>query len=184
MSQIKTLYGNMPTSTLARFSQIRLLVCDVDGIFSDGRIYLGNQGEEIKAFHTLDGYGIKAVLNIGIEVAVITGRHSQIVHNRMSALGVRHIIQGAENKQQAMTELLRKCQYPLNQVAAMGDDMPDLGMFEHSGLRLSVPQGHPYVQQQADYVTQRSGGFGAVREICDLLLQSQNKLELIHGSST
>ncbi|WP_088330527.1 3-deoxy-manno-octulosonate-8-phosphatase KdsC [Lacimicrobium sp. SS2-24] len=184
MSHTTTLYSDIPSSLFAQFANIKLLVCDVDGIFSDGRIYLGNQGEEFKAFHTLDGYGVKAVMKVGIDVAVITGRRSQIVEDRMTSLGIRHIIQGAEDKHQALEQLLEQHPYHLEQVAAMGDDMPDLGLFRHAGLRISVPQGHPFVQQQADYVTQRSGGFGAVREVCDLLLQAQGKLSLIHGSST
>lgn len=184
MSHTKTLYGNMPSALFAQFSQIRLLVCDVDGIFSDGRIYMSNQGEEIKAFHTLDGYGIKAILKHGIDVAVITGRHSQIVQDRMSGLGIRHIFQGAENKMQAMNELLAQSPHNKEHIAAMGDDMPDLGMFELAALTISVPNGHPYIQQQASYVTQSTGGFGAVREVCDMLLQAQHKLEDIHGSST
>lgn len=183
MSHTRTLYGNMPTALFKQFSRIRLLVCDVDGVFSDGRIYMGNQGEEIKAFHTLDGYGIKAILRQGIDVAVITGRHSQIVQNRMSALGIRHIIQGAENKMQAMSEILAQSPYKKEHIAAMGDDMPDLGMFELAALKVSVPNGHPYIQEKANYVTQKSGGFGAVREVCDMLLQAQHKLEEIHGSS-
>ncbi len=184
MSHTKTLYGTMPTALFTQFSRIRLLVCDVDGIFSDGRIYMTNQGEEIKAFHTLDGYGIKAILKQGIDVAVITGRHSQIVQSRMSALGIRHIIQGAENKMQAMSEILEQTPHRKEHIAAMGDDMPDLGMFELAALKITVPHGHPYIKKQANYVTQRSGGFGAVREVCDMLLQAQHKLEEIHGSST
>lgn len=184
MSHTKTLYGTMPTALFTQFSRIRLLVCDVDGVFSDGRIYMSDQGEELKAFHTLDGYGIKAILKAGIEVAVITGRHSQIVQSRMASLGIRHIIQGAENKLQAMSEILKQTPYRTENIAVMGDDMPDLPMFDLATLKISVPQGHPYVKQQANYVTQTSGGFGAVREVCDMILQAQHKLEEIHGSST
>lgn len=184
MSHTKTLYGMMPTALFTQFSRIKLLVCDVDGVFSDGRIYLGNQGEELKAFHTLDGYGIKAILKADIEVAVITGRHSQIVQNRMASLGIRHIIQGTEDKKQAMREILKQRPCRKEHIAVMGDDMPDLPMFELAALKISVPHGHPYVKQQASYVTHTSGGFGAVREVCDMLLQAQRKLEEIHGSST
>ncbi|MCC2617847.1 3-deoxy-manno-octulosonate-8-phosphatase KdsC [Aestuariibacter halophilus] len=179
-----TLYGELPTALLARFADIRLLALDVDGVFSDGRIYLGNQGEELKAFHTLDGYGIKAIMTLGVDVAVITGRRSSLVEQRMQALGVRYIIQGEEDKQHALSKLQQQLGFSAQQVAAMGDDMPDLGMFACAGLSISVPDGHPFVQQQADYITQRSGGFGAVREICDHILQAQGLLDVIMGSST
>lgn len=184
MNHTDTLYGTMPAALFNQFSGIRLLVCDVDGVFSDGRIYLSNQGEELKAFHTLDGYGIKAILKANIEVAVITGRHSQIVQNRMAALGIRHIIQGAENKMEAMNDLLKRSPHRKECIAAIGDDMPDLAMFEMASLKISVPEGHPYVKKQADYITRSPAGFGAVREVCDMLLQAQGKLEQIHGSST
>lgn len=184
MSPVSTLYGNIDSRLFERCKTIRLLVCDVDGIFSDGRIYLGNAGEELKAFHTRDGYGVKALMKIGVEVAVITGRKSRIVEDRMRALGVRHIIQGEENKGHALQNLMATLALNAQQVAAMGDDMPDLGMFDLAALSVSVPDGHPFIKQQADYVTYCAGGFGAVREVCDLLLQAHDQLNISHGSST
>lgn len=183
MVQVNTLYGELEESLLAKFAKVKLLVCDVDGIFSDGRIYMGNEGEELKAFHTLDGYGLKSLAKIGITVAVVTGRQSKIVHNRMSALGVEHIIQGQEQKREAVAQLQRELNISPNQTASLGDDMPDLGMFVLSQLKLSVVTGHPFVKQQADYVTVTPGGFGAVREVCDQLLLAQGKLEEVHGAS-
>ncbi|MDN4502019.1 3-deoxy-manno-octulosonate-8-phosphatase KdsC [Alteromonadaceae bacterium BrNp21-10] len=186
MTKVDTLYGSIQQSVFDQFTGIKLLVCDVDGIFSDGRIYLGNQGEELKAFHTQDGYGIKAIQKIGIAVAVITGRQSNIVQSRMQSLGIAHIIQGEENKGPALASLMQQLQLSPNAVAAMGDDMPDTGMFKHAGLRLTVADGHPQVLKLADYITSKSGGFGAVREVCDLLLQAQTEggLNSILGSST
>lgn len=183
MTSIATLYGEISPSLLDTFGQIKLLVCDVDGVFSDGRIYMGNDGEELKAFNTLDGYGIKAIMKVDIEVAVITGRTSHIVQNRMSALGIKHIIQGREGKQEAIKSLQQQLNISPLQTASMGDDMPDVGMFQESELPIAVSNAHPYVKQQAKYVTTQSGGFGAVREVCDLLLQAQGQLETIHGSS-
>lgn len=183
MSKINTIYGDLSSDLMEKFAGIKLLACDVDGVFSDGRIYLGNQGEEFKAFHTLDGYGIKAVMKIGIEVAIITGRRSNIVEQRMKSLGVKHVIQGSENKQQALMNLQRSLSCSTQQTASIGDDMPDTQMFELSELALSVPNGHPLVKQQADYVTRSQGGFGAVREVCDLLLQVNNALTTVHGAS-
>ena len=163
--------------------QIKLVAFDVDGVFSDGRIYIGNDGEEIKAFHTLDGYGIKALLQNGIEVAVITGRRSNIVQQRMDSLGVTHLVQGEEAKATALANLQTQLGIPKQHTCSMGDDIPDTGMFFHSSLAITVPGAHPALLDSADYITQRKGGFGAVRELCDLILLSQNKLGGIQGSS-
>ncbi|GAB3011765.1 3-deoxy-manno-octulosonate-8-phosphatase KdsC [Bowmanella dokdonensis] len=183
MNSIQTLYGQLTPALFQMFKQIRLLVCDVDGIFSDGRIYLGNGGEEYKAFHTRDGYGVKALLKNHIQVAVITGRKSRIVEDRMRALGLTHIVQGTEHKRDAMQCLMDELNLASHQVAAMGDDMPDKGMFELAALKICVPDGHPYMQQKADYITQCPGGFGAVREVCDQILHAHHLLEAVHGSS-
>ena len=182
-STIDTLYTTLPVSLYNALSHIRLLVCDVDGVFSDGRIYLGNEGEELKAFHTRDGYGVKALVKQGVDVAVITGRRSAIVENRMQALNVAHIIQGEENKSDALVKLMASLELNKEQVAVVGDDMPDTGMFPHAAVNIAVKDAHPQVIQCANWITQHSGGFGAVREICDTLLQAQGKLAGIHGAS-
>lgn len=184
MALIETLYGPVNNHLIEKLSKIKLLAFDVDGIFSDGRIYMGNQGEELKAFHTLDGYGVKAMLKIGVDVAIITGRNSAIVENRMTALGVSLIVQGEENKKSAVQKLRAHLGLKREHVAAMGDDMPDLGMFEEANVAISVPNAHPFVKQRAEYVTQTAGGFGAAREICDLILFAKNKLNQVYGSST
>lgn len=178
------LYQAVPDTVAQSASNIRLLICDVDGVFSDGRIYLGNNGEELKAFHTRDGYGIKAVRQAGIEVAVITGRRSAIVQKRMSALTVSHIYQGQENKIAAFNELLQKLQLNANQVAYIGDDLADWAVMQQCGLAVAVKDAHPYLRQRAAYVTSLPGGFGAVRELCDLLLISQQQFGLFDGSSS
>lgn len=183
MAIIDTLYGPLSQNTLKLFSRVKLLACDVDGIFSDGRIYMGQQGEELKAFHTKDGYGVKALQSIGVYVAVITGRRSNIVEQRMSALGVQHIIQGCEDKHTALADLQKELNISAKYTASMGDDIPDLGMFELSGLCFSVVDGHPSVRQQANYTTSTRGGFGAVREVCDLILQAKGKLNTTYGAS-
>ena len=183
MSMVKTLYTELPHAFYQQLQQIKLLVCDVDGVFSDGRIYLGNQGEELKAFHTRDGYGVKALVNAGIEVAVITGRRSAIVKERMTSLKVSHIIQGEENKADALAELIASLGLSREQVAAIGDDMPDTGMYTHSAVNIAVKDAHPQVIAQANWVTTLPGGFGAVREVCDTLLQANNKFQGILGAS-
>jgi 3-deoxy-D-manno-octulosonate 8-phosphate phosphatase (KDO 8-P phosphatase) len=183
MARVETLYGSVSEGFFGKLQDIKLLACDVDGVFSDGQIIMGNQGEEFKAFHALDGYGVKAIQKVGIKVAVITGRESNIVQQRMSSLGVEHIVQGCEDKQTALTELMQSLCLEEDAVASVGDDMPDLGMFSCSALAFSVENGHPLVKQKADYVTSNTGGAGAVREICDLLLQSRAALSVIHGRS-
>ena len=126
MSLYQELYQPIAKDLLDQARQVRLVIFDVDGVFSDGRIYLGNTGEELKAFHTRDGYGVKALRQAGIEVAIITGRHSQIVASRMASLTVQHIYQGQENKLPAFEELLTKLQLQPQQVAYLGDDLSDL----------------------------------------------------------
>ncbi|MBV7316157.1 3-deoxy-manno-octulosonate-8-phosphatase KdsC [Shewanella sp. NIFS-20-20] len=179
----QTFYGPIAQSVWEKAAKVKLLICDVDGVFSDGRIYLGNQGEELKAFHTRDGYGIKSLLSVGVQVAVITGRQSHIVEQRMSALGVEHIYQGVDDKLMPFNELLAKLDVSADEVAYIGDDVVDLPVMQHVGLSVCVADGHPYVKQQATWVTNTHGGHGAVRELTDLLLLSQDKFQLSHGMS-
>ncbi len=153
--------------------QIRLLVLDVDGILSDGRLTFTNSGEELKAFDVQDGFGIKCIQDAGITVAVITGRSSHIVQNRMQSLGIAHIIQGREDKGVALRALCQELDIDLVDTAYMGDDWPDLTALALVGLALTAPNAHAEVRKRAHFVTQARGGQGAVREVCDLLLQAQ-----------
>lgn len=178
-----TPYGTLTATQQQLLSQIKLLICDIDGVFSDGRIYMGNNGEELKAFHTRDGFGVKAIINAGIDVAVITGRKSEIVNNRMTALGVPYIFQGQDNKVIAYNQLLEQLNLAPAQVAYIGDDVIDLPVMNQVGLAVAVADAHPIVQQQAHYVTQIKGGFGAVRELCDLLLLVRGELDQAQGTS-
>lgn len=178
------LYQQVQGQLLQQAAQTRLLICDVDGVFSDGRIYLGDAGEELKAFHTRDGYGIKALRHAGIEVAVITGRRSDIVSQRMTSLTVPYIYQGQEDKIPAFNELKQKLQLENQQIAYIGDDLSDWKVMQHCGLSVAVKDAHPYLRQHAHYVTCLPGGYGAVRELCDLLLISQQKFAGFDGSSS
>lgn len=184
MSLFNTLYQPVSAGILDKAGSVKLLICDVDGVFSDGRIYMGNQGEELKAFHTRDGYGIKALRKAGVEVAVITGRNSAIVQQRMSALTVPFIYQGQENKLAAFADLQQQMQLTPEQIAYIGDDLPDWAVMQHCGLSVAVKDAHPYLRQHAHYVTSLSGGFGAVRELCDLILISQQQFGHFDGSSS
>ncbi|MBF7074912.1 3-deoxy-manno-octulosonate-8-phosphatase KdsC [Glaciecola sp. MH2013] len=183
MPTVSTLYGDIDAELFAKFANIKLFVCDVDGVFSDGTILLGNNGEELKAFNTKDGYGIKALSRIGVDVAVITGRESKIVHNRMTSLNVKYIMQGREDKLDALNELISQHDYSVDQIASIGDDMPDLGMFASSAIGIAVADAHPMVKNTASFCTQLKGGRGAVREVCDLILEAKGELETIHGAS-
>lgn len=153
--------------------KIKLLICDIDGVFSDGSVILGNSGEEMKAFNTKDGFGIKALMNAGVEVAVITGRKSTLLENRMKGLGVQHIYQGMEDKILGYTELLKKLNLTHEQVAYIGDDVPDVPVMKLVNLAVSVNDGHPFVKSIANMITTNNGGRGAVRELTDFIIMMQ-----------
>ncbi len=176
-------YGPISDDVWQAASKIKLLICDVDGVFSDGLVYMSNAGEELKTFHTRDGYGVRSVLSSGINVAIITGRKSQIVEDRMTALGVTHIYQGVDNKLNPYQELLALYGVRPDEVAYIGDDMVDLPVMKEVGLSVCTADGHPYVKQHALMTTHIKGGHGALRELTDLLLLSQDKFESAHGMS-
>ncbi len=180
---VNTLYGQVPSETLSIAKNIKLLICDIDGVFSDGRIYLGNDGEELKAFNTKDGFGIKALGDSGVEVAVITGRKSNIVENRMRSLNVKHIVQGQEDKLPSLKKIATQLELNAEQIAYIGDDVPDLPCIKHVALGVAVNDAHPLVKQGADYKTFNNGGCGAVRELTDLIMQAQGTLLDAKGSS-
>jgi 3-deoxy-D-manno-octulosonate 8-phosphate phosphatase (KDO 8-P phosphatase) len=182
-SIVETLYQPVSAEFFEMCKNIKLVVFDVDGVFSDGQIYLGNNNEELKAFNTKDGYGVKALGKCGIMVGVITGRKSNIVEQRMRSLNVRHLLQGREDKHKALAELMRITGYLPHQIASVGDDMPDLEMFGFSDVKIAIQDAHPLVKMEANYITSLCGGKGAVREICDLFLQAKGKLNIIHGAS-
>jgi 3-deoxy-D-manno-octulosonate 8-phosphate phosphatase (KDO 8-P phosphatase) len=164
---------------LQKARDIKLLVLDVDGVLTDGRLWYGNNNEELKAFDIQDGLGIKLLMSAGIDVAIITGRSSALVARRGSELGIRHIIQGREDKLVALRGLCTELNIELATVAYMGDDLPDLSAIRAVGLGITVANGHRLVAPHAAYQTTRGGGDGAVREICDLLLTAQDKLDAI-----
>ncbi len=160
---------------LKRAAAIRLLVLDVDGVLTDGRLYFDNHGNETKAFNTRDGLGMKTLQHSGIEVAVITGRKSEIVTRRMQQLQVKHVYQGREDKLNAFNDLLDATGFKANQVCFAGDDWIDLPVLVRVGLAVTVADADEYVKQYAHWITRRKGGQGAVREICNLLLSAQGK---------
>lgn len=173
---IETCYGPVAPHVLECARYIRLLICDVDGVMSDGRIYISNNGEELKAFNVRDGYGIRCLLTSGIEVAIITGRSCRLVDDCCHTLGIKHCYQGQSDKTIAFQALLSKLTLMVDQVAYIGDDLIDAPVMEQVGLSVAVADAHPLLRPKADYITSLAGGRGAVREICDLLLLAQGKL--------
>ncbi len=178
---IATCYGPVDQRILQCARDIRLLVCDVDGVLSDGLVYQGNQGEELKAFNVRDGYGIRCLLTSGIEVAIITGRSAKLVEDRARTLGITHLYQGRSDKLLAFEDLLVKLSLTADQVAYIGDDLIDWPVMARVGLSVAVADAHPLLLPKADYVTHIAGGRGAVREICDLILLAQGKLDDAKG---
>lgn len=155
---------------------VKLLVLDVDGVLSDGRLLYSNTGDEIKAFYTADGLGIKLLQSEGVEVAIITGRSSDIVSRRARELGIAHLVQGRDDKLVALEELLLNLDLSLSATAYMGDDLPDLAAIQACALGMTVANGCEFVASHADWRSQRPGGLGAVREACEFILQAQDKL--------
>ncbi|MBK4765284.1 MAG: 3-deoxy-manno-octulosonate-8-phosphatase KdsC [Pantoea sp. Brub] len=172
---IETCYGPVSKHIITIANKIKLLICDVDGVMSDGIIYIGNNGEELKAFHVRDGYGIRSLLKANLEVAVITGRTARSVENRCNILGINHLYQGQSNKLLAYYNLLNKLSLCNNQVSYIGDDLIDLPVMNKVGLSVTVPNAHPLLLSNSHYITYISGGYGAVRELCDIILIAQNK---------
>jgi len=166
-----------PGKLLRLQREIRLLILDVDGVLTDGSLFLGDAGEQYKAFHSRDGHGIRMAQQGGLEVAILTGRDSQVVVHRMRDLGVRHLLQGRRDKGEALDELLNRTGFAPGQSAFVGDDVVDLPAMRRVALGIAVADAHPLVLQHADWHTQATGGHGAVREICEALLAAQGRLE-------
>lgn len=171
---------NYSAELLKKAANIKLAVFDVDGVLTDGRLYFHPNGDEQKVFHVQDGLGIKLLLENNIEVAVISGRATAVVAGRLSKLGVKHIYQGHENKLPVLQKLLSQLQLTAKQVAYTGDDLPDVPVMCSVGLGIAVANAHTFVKEHAHWQTQCYGGLGAAREVCDLLLEAQGKLDSIY----
>jgi 3-deoxy-D-manno-octulosonate 8-phosphate phosphatase (KDO 8-P phosphatase) len=172
------------TTAEDRAALVRLLALDVDGVMTDGQIYYSNNGDEIKAFNIKDGLGIKLLQNSGVKVAIITGRKSEIVARRAQELGIENVIQGREDKREALMELCRQNELGIGECAYMGDDLPDLGAISDAGLGMTVADASPVVRKAADWVSRQNGGCGAVREACEFILSSRGALAALESSFT
>jgi len=161
----------------AKIKPIRLVAFDVDGVLTDGGLYLSDSGDEFKRFNSLDGHGLKMLRASGVELAIITGRKSRCVELRAKNLGISRLYQGVDDKWDAMQSLLADIRLAPNAAAFMGDDVIDLPVMRRVGLALSVPAAPQLVREHAHYVSQHEGGHGAVREVCELIMATQGTLE-------
>jgi 3-deoxy-D-manno-octulosonate 8-phosphate phosphatase (KDO 8-P phosphatase) len=160
----------MPT---AKAAKIKMLILDVDGVMTDNRITLNEQGEEIKTFNAKDGQGLKLLMNSGVDVVIISGRTSKAVEKRAADLGVKALYQGIRDKGPLCVELIQKKALTKEEVCCIGDDLPDIPMFKKAGLAVAVADAAPEVRDSAHWVTQSDGGKGAVREVCEFILKAQ-----------
>jgi len=162
---------------LEKAKKVQCIICDIDGVLTDGLIYIDNHANEQKAFNIQDGLGLKLLMAAGIEVAVITGSQNAVIEHRMKQLDIRHYFKGQINKQAAFQELKTRLNLNDEAFAYVGDDLPDLPIMKQVGLSVAVSNAVHQVKEIATWRTELHGGRGAVREVCDLILNAQNKLE-------
>ncbi|WP_428416086.1 KdsC family phosphatase [Methylibium sp.] len=172
-------------SLLLKAQGLRAAIFDVDGVLTDGRLYIGEHGETVKAFNSLDGHGLKLLAQGGIAPLVITGRDSPAVRRRVADLGIAHAVYGAHDKLAAASALLASLGLNWPQVAAIGDDWPDLPLLVQAGFAAAPANAHAEVRALVDHVTAAAGGHGAAREFCDLMLVASGRYaELLQGHLT
>jgi len=157
--------------------KVKLVIFDVDGVLTDGSLFIGDDGQEYKAFNSRDGHGMKMLMKTGVELAIITGRTSEVVLHRISDLGIKHIYQGQHDKRIAFASLLKDLDLTPDQVAYAGDDVVDLPVMVKVGLAIAVQDAHPFVVQHAHWQTPHAGGRGAGRDVCELIMDAQDNLQ-------
>lgn len=165
------------TSCANKVKQVRLLILDVDGVLTTGAIYYGNNGFEMRGFHIHDGMGIKLLMKAGIQVGIISSKKSEAVEKRIQELGIQHAFLGHENKLPCYEELKQKLRLTDQEIAYMGDDLPDLPLLKRAGFAATVPNAPEIIKQNVDYISKIKAGKGAVREVCEFILQAQDKLQ-------
>lgn len=166
----------------AKAADIKLVIFDVDGVLTDGSLFLGDDGQEYKAFNSKDGHGMKMLQTAGVAIAIITARSSEVVRIRMQSLGIKHVFQGATDKTVAYAQLKQEAGLDDRQIAYVGDDVIDLPVMCQVGLAIAVADAHRLVKQHAHWSTSNNGGRGAAREVCELLMEAQGKLNTILNS--
>ena len=157
----------------SKLARTEMLILDVDGVLTDGRLFYGSAGIEMKAFNVHDGYGIKKIQLEGISIAIVSGRTSDIVERRAKELNIRFLFQNVAQKDEVLEELCQESGIQPRHMAHVGDDLPDLALFQNVGLGIAVADARVEVQKSADFVTKAKGGEGAVREVCELILASR-----------
>jgi len=162
---------------LEKAKQVRLVLFDVDGVLTDGALFLGDDGQEYKAFHSRDGHGMKMLQASGVEIGIITGRTSRVVELRMESLGIRHVYQGQLDKLPAYERLKAGLGLSDAEIAFVGDDVVDLPILTRVGLAVAVQDAHPLVKQHAHWQTPSAGGRGAGRDVCELVMEAQGRLQ-------
>lgn len=178
MSKLPPLPYSVPTEVMSKAASMKLALFDVDGVLTDGKLHYGAEGEHIKVFHALDGHGLKMLQTIGIAVGVISARKSPALQTRLNDLGIKHCYLGVNNKREVFEQLLIDLGISANECCFVGDDVIDLPVMHECGLKFSVENGHFIVKDIADWIAPLTGGHGAVRAICDVLLYSQNNYPL------
>ncbi len=169
--------SEMTADAMERARRVRLMIFDVDGVLTDGRLYLTDSGEEMKSFHTLDGHGLKMLREAGVEIALLTARTSKVVARRAAELGIEHVLQGAADKRAGFAALLSRCGLDAGDAGYIGDDLVDLPVLIRCGFAASVPHAPAAVRSRVHYLTRASGGQGAVRELCEFILTAKGALE-------
>jgi 3-deoxy-D-manno-octulosonate 8-phosphate phosphatase (KDO 8-P phosphatase) len=170
---------DLSTAQIEKIKRLKLLILDVDGVLTDGRLFFDLQGNEYKCFHARDGHGLKMLRQTGVEIAVISGRNSPSVALRMQSLGIELVYQGHENKRSAFIEILDKLSLAPAQAAHVGDDVLDLPLLRQVGFAIAVQDANFAVKKYADWCTKMPGGCGAVREVCDLIMQVQGNFDTV-----
>lgn len=166
------------TELIAKAQKVQCLICDCDGVLTDARVYIDNFGNELKMFNLQDGMGLKLIMAAGIEVAVITTSRSALIDHRMKQLGITHYYKGQVEKLSAYEAIKAKLGLPDTAFAYIGDDLPDIGIIQRVGMGIAVGNAVPQVKEFACWTTQGTGGNGAVREVCDYILNAQHKLDV------
>ncbi len=161
---------------LQKAANIKLVIFDVDGVLTDGSLFIGDDGQEYKAFHSKDGHGMRMLQDSGVDIAIITGRVSKVVEHRAKDLGIRHVYQGKRDKLPAYKELMQHVGLQDEEVAYVGDDVVDLPVMCRVGLAICVQDAHPFVKQHAHWITEHNGGRGAGRDVCEMIMQAKGLL--------
>lgn len=167
----------MTQDAIERARDVKLIIFDVDGVMTDGTLFLADDGQEYKGFNSLDGHGLKMLKSTGVELAIITGRNSQVVVHRARNLGITHLHQGAHDKLVVYSQLLKDLDLSTEQTAFMGDDVVDLPVMRRTRLAISVPAAPDLVKAHSHYITRREAGHGAVREACEFIMRAQGTFD-------